>query len=65
MIEFIKKMLLTTEKQSRSDYRELLELALLFLGASTSSSIHFKAPVANHHARWMAEIMYSYKISLP
>ena len=62
MIEFIKKMLLTTEKQPQSDYLELLELALLFLGASTSNSIHFKAPGANHHARWMAKIIYSFKI---
>jgi len=60
LIHFIESALLT--KQPRSDYKELLELALLFLGASPSQKIQFKAPGANHHARWMAKIIYSFKI---
>ncbi|XP_044578979.1 uncharacterized protein LOC123261451 [Cotesia glomerata] len=47
----------------RDDYRELLELSLIFLG-TTTTNITFKHPEAVHHARWMAKAVYSLKIFL-
>ena len=62
LINFFESVLLSTENQMRNDYREVVELSLLFLGASPSQKFRFKAPGANHHARWMAKIIYSFKI---
>lgn len=47
----------------RDDYRELLELSLIFLG-TTTTNITFKHPGPVHHARWMAKAIYSLKIFL-
>ena len=47
----------------RDDYRELLQLSLVFLGATTTN-ITFKRPGAVHHAWWMAKAIYSLKIFL-
>ncbi|XP_044591190.1 uncharacterized protein LOC123269514 [Cotesia glomerata] len=47
----------------RDDYRELLELSLIFLG-TTTTNITFKHPGVVHHARWMAKAIYSLKIFL-
>lgn len=47
----------------RDDYRELLQLSLIFLGDTTTNFI-FKRPGAVHHARWMAKAIYSLKIFL-
>ena len=62
MIYFINSKLLTTENQLRNDCREFLELAFLFLGGASSQKIRFKAPSANHHIKWMAKVIYSFKI---
>ena len=51
----------------REDYRELCELALMILGEWTLPSgknFTFKAPGAYHMARWMAKIIYCFKIYL-
>ena len=48
--------------QPRDDYRELLELAIIFLGSVPPRGIHFVAPGAMHHARWMAKAIYSFKV---
>ena len=53
---------LTTETQPRDDYRELMELTLLFLGRSLSCGTRFRVPRANHHVRWMAKIIYTFKV---
>ena len=55
-----------TESQSllRDDYKELVLLSILFLGGSRPEGIKFYAPGAQHHARWMAAIIYTIKISL-
>ena len=45
----------------RHDYREFLELALIFLGVSIPD-FSFKKPGAFHHARWLAKIIYCLKI---
>lgn len=56
------------EKQPREDYKEFLELILLFLGEKPNKhhpkSLLFRSPGAVHHARWMAKAIYSLKIFL-
>ena len=49
--------------QLRDDYQELVELTLLVLG-QTPQEIHWRAPGAIHHARWMAKLLYAIKIYL-
>ena len=46
----------------RDDYKELLELSLIFLGEG--SEIKFRKPGAYHHARWMAKAIYTIKMYL-
>ncbi|XP_050541892.1 uncharacterized protein LOC126905840 [Daktulosphaira vitifoliae] len=46
----------------RDDYKELLELCLLFIGKECSKKLSFHPPGAIHRARWMAKIMYCLKI---
>ena len=48
----------------RHDYLELTELALILLGGTLPDGITFRAPGTTHHARWMAEMMYTFKITL-
>lgn len=52
------------ELQPRADYLEFIELCLIFLGKIPQSEVHFRAPGAFHHARWMAKAIYSLKIFL-
>lgn len=51
-----------TELQPRDDYKELLELVIIFLGGRPVRGVRFIAPGAYHRARWMAKIIYSLKI---
>ncbi|XP_025270393.1 uncharacterized protein LOC112639732 [Camponotus floridanus] len=48
--------------QPRDDYKELLELSLIFLGEMPQDQVSFKRPGAIHHARWMAKAIYCLKI---
>lgn len=48
----------------RDDYREFLELILIFLGETPTRGIHFRQPGAYHLARWMAKAIYCLKIYL-
>ena len=48
--------------QPRNDYKEFLELTVIYLGGTPPRGIRFKAPGAIHHARWMAKALYSLKI---
>lgn len=48
----------------RDDYREFIELILIFLGGSPPRGIKFRQPGAYHLARWMAKAMYCIKIVL-
>lgn len=54
------------KKICRHDYRELLELSMLFLGESLPDSEKrksiFRSPGAVHHARWMAKAIYALKM---
>lgn len=45
---------------ARDDYKELLELVLIFLGAKNSPT--FRQPGPMHHARWMSKAIYSLKV---
>jgi hypothetical protein len=46
----------------RDDYREFLELSIIFLGSSPPRGVRFKAPGAMHHARWLSKVIYSLKV---
>lgn len=52
------------KKLVRDDYREFLELILIFLGGCSLTKIRIKTPGAIHHAKWMAKALYSLKIYL-
>lgn len=51
-LTFAKNALLTCS-QTRDDYRELLELTIIFLGDNPPHCIQMMAPGAIHQARWM------------
>jgi hypothetical protein len=51
-------------KHPRDDYRELLELTMIFLGSTPSRGIRFMQPGALHRARWMARVIYAIKLCL-
>lgn len=46
----------------RNDYKEFLELVIIFLGGSPPRGIKFTKPGALHYARWMAKAIYCLKI---
>lgn len=48
----------------REDYKELLELSLLFIGVKPNDNYNIKKPGAMHHARWLSKALYSLKIFL-
>lgn len=48
--------------QLRDDYKELLELSVIFLGGVPVKGVSFKYPAGVHRARWMAKAIYSLKI---
>ncbi|KAK3931222.1 Homoserine kinase [Frankliniella fusca] len=51
-------------QQPRDDYREFLELTILFLGGSVpeKAEYSFRKPGATNKTRWMAKALYCYKI---
>lgn len=50
--------------QPRDNYKELLELAIVFIWGIPPREVHLMAPGAMHHARWMAKAIYALKIWL-
>ena len=50
--------------QPRDGYREILELALVFLGRVPPTGIKFMAPGPMHHAKWINKVIYSLKVLL-
>lgn len=48
----------------REDYKELLQLSLLYLGGWSQNYFPFRVPGALHQARWMAKAIYALKIVL-
>lgn len=54
-------------KMPRDDYKEIMDLCLLILGKlpdQEEKNYHFKIPGAYHMARWMAKVIYCFKIYL-
>jgi hypothetical protein len=62
IITFCKSQL--KEFHPREDYRELLELTIVYLGGTLEKNISFRRPGALHRARWMARVIYAIKIVL-
>lgn len=62
IVEFINGQL--KNHQQRNDYKELLNLVLIFFGEKPSDNYVILAPGAFHRARWMAKIIYCLKIYL-
>lgn len=60
VIEYAQLQLET--KFPRDDYRELLELTIIFLGGKPPRGLKFSKPGPVHHARWMARAIYALKI---
>src|SRR6218665_3807685 len=52
------------DSHPREDYRELLQLCLIFLGEEVDGKLLFRAPGAMYSARWMSKAIYSIKICL-
>jgi len=63
-ISFFSDVLSKSGRLPREDYRELVELATLFLGALPPRGARFRVPGAFHHARWMAKLLYVLKLNL-
>lgn len=53
-----------TKEIARDDYRELIELSIIFLGGDAEKKFKIRPPGAMHQARWMARAIYSLKITL-
>ena len=64
VVEFVLGQLSDGKTQPRDDYRELLELTLIFLGVTPPRGVKFMAPGAFHQARWLSKAIYSIKIWL-
>ena len=53
-----------SESHPREDYKELIQLCLIFLGGSEAYAVSFRSPGAFHQARWMAKAIYCLKLYL-
>lgn len=63
ILEFLEYQI-STKKQLRGDYQELLKLTMVSLGGIPKSGISFGKPGAVSLARWMTKATYAYKIYL-
>ncbi|GBP27014.1 hypothetical protein EVAR_11247_1 [Eumeta japonica] len=50
--------------QPRDDYKELLNLTIIYLGGIPEKGVSFRMPAGLHRARWMAKAIYCLKIFL-
>ena len=48
--------------QQRDDYKELLELTIIFLGGQPPKGVRFRYPGTIHCARWMSLAIYTLKM---
>lgn len=62
LLEFYRNEL--SKEIVRDDYRELIQLSVLFLGGDAERKFKIRPPGAMQQARWMAKAIYSMKISL-
>src|SRR6218665_2072890 len=44
------------------EYKELLQMSLIFFGSEKGARVLFQSPGAFHHALWMANVIYNIKI---
>ena len=56
--------LLLQQSFVRCDYRELVQLSVLYLSGQPEEGFRFYRPGALHKARWMAKLIYSIKMVL-
>lgn len=56
VISFAQRQL--NQYQPRDDYKELLNLTIIFLGGVPEKGISFRVPAGLHRARWMAKAIY-------
>lgn len=67
-VNFCKEALMTKEGyMPRNDYRELMELCLMIFGEwvlPNGNDFTIRSPGACHRARWMAKLIYCFKIYL-
>lgn len=49
---------------ARGDYKELLQLSMLFIGEDVPNFTHLRLPGATSHARFMSKEIYCYKMFL-
>ena len=64
VIEFLTKLLSSSNSFPRDDYKEVAELSLVLLGVKPPQQFKMRKPGAMHHARWMSAILYSAKMYL-
>ena len=50
------------QNQPRDDYKELLELTIIFLGGQPPNGVRFRYPGAIHRACWMSRAIYTLKM---
>ena len=50
------------QHQPRDDYKDLLELTIIFLGGQPPKGVRFRYPGAIHRARWMSRAIYTLKM---
>ncbi|KAG0707001.1 hypothetical protein GWK47_024234 [Chionoecetes opilio] len=60
VLRFIEQQL--DKQQQRDDYRKMLIFARAFLGGGVTAPFRYPGPI--HHARWMAKVIYSFKVWL-
>ena len=49
---------LKERKDLRDDYRNFIELLLIFMRVTPPRGIHFMTPGLMHHVRWMSILLY-------
>ena len=62
MVNFCKVAL--KKSQPREDYKEPLNLCMIFLGGADPAKVSFRSSGAFHQARWMPKTIYSLKLFL-
>src|SRR6218665_2979061 len=45
----------------RDDYKEFLQMSLIFFGSEKGARVSSRPPAATHHAMWMAKVIYNFK----
>jgi len=68
LLDFINSKLSDPDNLPRDDYKEMLELAKIYLGGTVSrkkgSQYKLQRPGADHQARWMSKAIYIPKMAL-